>query len=63
MQEINTAKSAGDDRVDAPAGTGDVQLGVATDMGEDVPLAQLDESKLSVVAVGKVVCTAVRAPE
>jgi hypothetical protein len=63
VQEINTAKGAGDDRIDGPAGASDVQLGVVANMGENVSLAHLDQSKLSVVAVGKVICPAVRTSE
>lgn len=53
VQEVNTTKGAGDEGIDTLAGTRDPKLGIAADVREDIPLAQLDEGQLSVVAVSE----------
>ena len=58
MQEVDAAEGAGDEGPDFVAGAADADTGVATDVGEDVALAKLDEGKLDVVGVGREVCDA-----
>jgi hypothetical protein len=55
MKEIDTTKGTGHDGVDFGASTVDTDLGAATDMREDVALAQFDQSEFGVVGVGRVV--------
>jgi hypothetical protein len=59
VKEIDTAEGAGDDGVDLLAGTGDPQHCVAADVRENVSFAQLNQSQLGIVAVGKEVCGSV----
>jgi len=49
MKEVDTTKGTGHDGVDLGASTADTDLSAATDMREDVTLAQFDESELGVV--------------
>jgi hypothetical protein len=51
VQEIDTTESSSDDGEDRVASTLNLHLSVTSDMREDVSLAQLDQSQLSVVAV------------
>jgi len=51
MEEVDTSKGTRDDGIDLMADSLDTDLGVATDMREDIALAQLDESELGVVAM------------
>ena len=51
MQEIDTTEGSSDARVNLMAGTRNLHESVAANMREDVTLAQLDESQLSIVAV------------
>jgi len=44
MKEVDTTKGTGHDGVDLGASTADTDLSAATDMREDVTLAQFDES-------------------
>ena len=60
VQEIDTAKGAGDDGVDLVASALEPNLGVATNVREDITLAHLGERELDVVAVGEVVLQAVQ---
>jgi hypothetical protein len=53
VEEVNATKGTRDDRVDVLASALDPQLRSAANVREDVSLAQLDQSKLGVVAVGK----------
>jgi hypothetical protein len=53
VQEINTTKGASNERIDRMASTGNPQHRVPANVGEDVTLAQLDQGKLGVVAVGE----------
>lgn len=57
VQEIDTTKGAGDNRVNLAASTLNLNLGVLSNMGKDVSLSHLDQSEFSVVAVREVVCT------
>lgn len=53
MEEIHAAKGSRDKWVDLSSSTGNLQCGAATDVGEDITLAQLDESQLRVVTMRK----------
>lgn len=56
MQEIDTSKSSSNDGIDGTTSTLDLNLGVTSNVGEDIAFAQLNQGKLAVVAVGKEVC-------
>lgn len=53
VQEVNTAESTGYAGIDIVASTRDADLGVTTNVREDVALAKLNESQLGVVAVSQ----------
>jgi hypothetical protein len=53
VQEINTTESASDNRIDRATSTLDLDLGIPTNVREDITLAELNKSQLAVVAVGK----------
>lgn len=55
MEEVDTTKGTCHDGVNLMASTLNTDLSVATDMREDIALAQLDESEFSVVGMGRVV--------
>lgn len=52
MEEIDAAESTGDDGIHITASTFELNPGISTNMREDVALAQFNEGKLAVVAVG-----------
>lgn len=56
VQEIDTSKSSSDNGIDGTTSTLDLNLGVTSNVGEDIAFAQLNQGKLAVVAVGKEVC-------
>ncbi|EPE06016.1 hypothetical protein F503_02845 [Ophiostoma piceae UAMH 11346] len=60
VQEVDATESASDHGVDGAVGAVEADAGAAADMGEDVALAHLNESQLSVVAVGEVVLKTVQ---
>ena len=53
VEEIDAAKGASHNRVDAVAGSFKSDLSVSSDVGEDFLLAHFDQSQLTVVAVGE----------
>jgi hypothetical protein len=53
VQEINTTEGASDNRIDRATSTLDLDLGIPTNVRENITLAELNESQLAVVAVGK----------
>lgn len=55
MEEIHSSKCTSNDWVHRVTDTGEAHLRVPSDVGEDVPLTQLDKGQLAVVAVGEVV--------
>lgn len=55
MEEVDTTKGTCHDRIDLVTSTLNTDLGITTDMREDVALAHLDESEFGVVGVGTVV--------
>ena len=55
MEEVDTTKGARHNRIDLVASALNTDLGVATNVREDVALAQLDESEFGVVGVGRIV--------
>jgi hypothetical protein len=56
VQEINTTESACDDGIDRFSSTLDLNLGITSDVGEDIAFTQLNEGQLAVVAMGKEIC-------
>ena len=56
MQEIDAAKGASHDGVDRVLCAFELDLGVSSTVGEYVTLAQFDEGKFCVVAMGKEIC-------
>lgn len=55
MEEVDTTKGTSHNRIDLVASALNTDLGVATDMREDIALAQLDKSEFGVVGMGRVV--------
>lgn len=53
VQEVDASESSSDNGVDLVTGTLKPDLGAASDVGEDITLAHLDESQLGVVAVSE----------
>jgi hypothetical protein len=53
VQEIDTTESTCDNRIDGFPSTLDLNLGVTSNMREDITFTQLNKSQLTVVAVGK----------
>lgn len=55
MKEISAAKGASDDGVDLAAGARNSELGAATNMREDIALAELDQGQFGIVGVSRIV--------
>jgi hypothetical protein len=55
VEEVDTTKGTGYNRIDLVASTLDTNLSSTTDMREDVALAKFDQSKLGVVRMGTVI--------
>ncbi|KAG7147775.1 hypothetical protein HYQ46_003363 [Verticillium longisporum] len=60
VKKVDTTEGAGDERKDFIASTLKSDTGIATNVGEDVALALLNQGKLDVVAVGEKVFEAVK---
>lgn len=53
MQKVDATKGSSNTGVNVTAGTGNAHTSVTTNMGENITLAQFDQSQLSVVAMGE----------
>ena len=51
VQEVDTTKCSGDQRIDLMTSTTDLQSSARADMWEDIALAKLNEGQFGVVAV------------
>lgn len=52
VKEINTTKSSSNDRIDRTASSLEIDLSITTAVGENVAFSHLNQSQLTVVAVG-----------